>query len=143
MTHLKGTPISTQTFPTKSISSCPNTFDESFPKEEVGCPNPHKGKGRSLCVLQVKNSKPYTSINLEYCDMASSIQMNVVANLPIEEVLESSFCDTLCDVTSREDQTLVVCMQDLVDRLDDEIDSSYKNDLCPSSSSTYNLNKVP
>ncbi|KAF3632918.1 hypothetical protein FXO37_27266 [Capsicum annuum] len=42
----------------------------------------------------------------------------------------------------REDQTLVVSTQAIVDPLDDEIDSSCKNDLCPSSASPYNLNKV-
>ncbi|KAF3613823.1 hypothetical protein FXO38_36024 [Capsicum annuum] len=46
------------------------------------------------------------------------------------------------DVRLREDQTLVVSTQALVDPLDEEIDSSYKNDLCPSSASPYNLNKI-
>ena len=54
-----------------------------------------------------------------------------------------SFCDTLGIVKPHEDQTLIVGTQALVDPLDDEIDSPRKNDLCPSSASTYNLTKVP
>ncbi|PHT49002.1 hypothetical protein CQW23_13210 [Capsicum baccatum] len=69
--------------------------------------------------------------------------MGVVAALPSVEVLGSSFCDTLGDVRSREDQTLVVSIQALVDPLDDEIDSSRKNNLCPCSASPYNLSKTP
>ncbi|KAF3616644.1 hypothetical protein FXO38_34411 [Capsicum annuum] len=81
-------------------------------------------------------------MNLECCVVASSDQLDVVADLPRVEVFESPYGDTLGDIRLRRDQTLVVSMQALVDPLDDEIDSSCKNDLCPSSASPYNLNKV-
>ncbi|XP_047252974.1 uncharacterized protein LOC107848696 [Capsicum annuum] len=77
-------------------------------------------------------------MNVECCVVASSGQVDVVADLPRVEVFESPYGD----VRLREDQTLVVSTQALVDPLDDEIDSSCKNDLCPSSASPYNLNKV-
>ncbi|PHU23063.1 Glucan endo-1,3-beta-glucosidase [Capsicum chinense] len=66
----------------------------------------------------------------------------VVVDLRRVEVFESPYGDTLGDIRLCEDQTLVVSTQALVDRLDDEIDSSCKNDLCPSSASPYNLNKA-
>ncbi|PHT45719.1 hypothetical protein CQW23_14877 [Capsicum baccatum] len=81
-------------------------------------------------------------MNLECCVVASSGQLDVVADLPRLEVFESPYDHTLGDVRLREDQTLIVSTQALVDPLDDEIDSSCKNDLCSSSASPYNLNKV-
>ncbi|KAF3654762.1 hypothetical protein FXO38_15006 [Capsicum annuum] len=81
-------------------------------------------------------------MNVEYCDVASSIQIDVVTGLTRIEMHKSSFCDTLGVVRFYEDQTFVVSSQELVDPLDDKIDSSRKNNLCPSSASTYNLNKV-
>ena len=69
--------------------------------------------------------------------------MDVVADLPRVEVFDSPYGDTLGDVRLREDQTLFVSTQALVDPLDNEIDSPCENDLCPSSASTYNLTKVP
>ncbi|PHT30836.1 5-epiaristolochene synthase [Capsicum baccatum] len=47
-----------------------------------------------------------------------------------------------CDVRLREEQNLIVSMQALVDPLDDEIDSSRKNNLCPSSASPFNSSKT-
>ncbi|PHT28439.1 ADP,ATP carrier protein [Capsicum baccatum] len=101
-----------------------------FPREQVGYPDTHRDEDRSSCELRDKNVILYT-------------YMNVVSVLPCVGVHESSFCDTLDIVRSREDQTLVVSTQALVDPLDDEIDSPRENDLCPSGSSTYNLTKVP
>ncbi|PHU13150.1 hypothetical protein BC332_20080 [Capsicum chinense] len=99
-------------------------------REQVGYPDTRQDEDRSSCELRGKNVIPYT-------------YMNVVAVLPSVGVPESSFCDTLDIVRSHEDQTLVVGTQELVDPLDDEIDSPRKNDLCPSGASTYNLTKVP
>ncbi|PHT78402.1 hypothetical protein T459_16454 [Capsicum annuum] len=87
-------------------------------REQLGFPDTRQEQGRSSCELRV-------------------------ADLPRVEVFESPYGDTLGDVRLRKDQTLVVSTQALVDPLDDEIDSSCKNDLCPSSASPYNLNKVP
>ncbi|KAF3673258.1 hypothetical protein FXO37_07080 [Capsicum annuum] len=81
-------------------------------------------------------------MNLDCCVVASSGQLDIVADLPRVEVFKSPYGDTLGDVRSCEDQTLVVSIQALVDPLDDETNSSCKNDLCSSSASLYNLNKV-
>ncbi|PHT66528.1 hypothetical protein T459_30953 [Capsicum annuum] len=110
---------------------------------QVGCPDTLQDEFHSSCELRGKNAIPYAPIDLEYCVVASRSQVGVVADLPRVEVLESPFCDTLGIVRSHEDQTRVVGMQVLVDPLDDEIDSPYENDWCPSSASTYNLTKVP
>ncbi|PHT45845.1 hypothetical protein CQW23_15003 [Capsicum baccatum] len=111
-------------------------------REQVGYPNTRQEEGRSSCELRGKNTIPYTPMNLECCVVASSGQLDVVADLRRVEVFQSTFGDTLGDVRLREDQTLVVSTQALVDPLDDEIDSFYKNNLCPSSANLYNLNKV-
>ncbi|PHT43402.1 hypothetical protein CQW23_17427 [Capsicum baccatum] len=112
-------------------------------RKQVYCPETRQVEGHSSCELQGKNAIPYTPMNIEYCVVASRSQVGVVVDFPRVEVLESSFCDNLGIVRSHEDQTLVVGMQALVDPLDDEIDSPNENDLCPSSSSTYNFTKVP
>ncbi|PHU06532.1 hypothetical protein BC332_23021 [Capsicum chinense] len=111
-------------------------------RDQVDCPDTRQEEGRSSCELRGKNTIPYTPMNLECCVVASSRQLDVVTDLPRVEVFESPYGDTLGDVRLREDQTLVVSIQALVDLLDEEIDSSCKNDLCPSSASPYNLNKV-
>ncbi|KAF3663800.1 hypothetical protein FXO38_10448 [Capsicum annuum] len=111
-------------------------------REQLGCPNTRLEEGRSSCELRGKNTIPYTPMNLECCVVASSGQLDIVADLPRVEVFESPYCDSPRDVRLREDQILVVSTQALVDPLDDEIDSSCKNDLCPSSARPYNLNKV-
>ncbi|KAF3629541.1 hypothetical protein FXO38_27616 [Capsicum annuum] len=112
-------------------------------REQVRFPDIRQEEGLSSCELQGKNTIPYTPMNLVCCVVASRSQVGVVTALPRVEVLESSFCDTLGDVRSWEEQTLVVSTQALVDPLDDEIDSSLKNNLCPSSASPYNLSKTP
>ncbi|PHU05198.1 hypothetical protein BC332_26020 [Capsicum chinense] len=112
-------------------------------REQVRFPDIRQEEGRSSCELQGKNTIPCTPMNLVCCVVASRSQVGVVAALPRVEVLESSFCDTLGDVRSWEEQSLDVSTQALVDPLDDEIDSSLKNNLCPSSASPYNLSKTP
>ncbi|KAF3616932.1 putative protein kinase [Capsicum annuum] len=111
-------------------------------REQVRCLDTRQEEGRSSCELRGKNVIPYTPMNLVCCVVASKSQVGVVVALPSVEVIESSFCDTLGDVRSREDQTLVVSTQALVDPLDDEIDSSRKNNLCPFSASPYNSSKT-
>ena len=93
--------------------------------------------------LQGNKAIFYTPRNLNYCDVASSSKSGVVSDCLSEEVYESPFCDTPSVDRLHKDQTLFVSMQALVDPLDDKINSFRKNDLCPSSASTYNLNKVP
>ncbi|PHT59486.1 hypothetical protein CQW23_01849 [Capsicum baccatum] len=105
-------------------------YHMGVPREQVGYPDICQDEYCSSCELRGENVIPYT-------------HMNVVAVLPSVGVHESSFCDTLDIVRSHEDQTLIVGTQELVDPLDDEIDSPRKNDLCPSGASTYNLTKVP
>ncbi|PHT40090.1 hypothetical protein CQW23_18944 [Capsicum baccatum] len=91
-----------------------------------------------------------TNVILAYLDTMSRdlamenerSQVGVVATLPRVEVLDSPFCDALGIVTPLEDQTLAVGTQELVDPLDDEINSPRENDLCPSSASNYNFTKV-
>lgn len=56
---------------------------------------------------------------------------------------ESIFCDTIGVDRLHKDQTLIVRTQTLVDSLVDKINSFHKNDLSPSSASTYNFNKGP
>ncbi|KAF3674707.1 hypothetical protein FXO38_05092 [Capsicum annuum] len=107
--------------------------DESFPKEEVSFPNPHQGK----------STTSYNTININCCGVASNSQKGVVTDLPKVEMFKSFFCNTLGDIRSREDQTLVVSTKALVDPLDDEIDSSRKNNLCPSNARPYNSSKAP
>ncbi|KAF3648835.1 hypothetical protein FXO38_11375 [Capsicum annuum] len=70
------------------------------------------------------------------------VAIDVVVGLSRVEVHEFLFCNTLGVVRLHENQTLIVSTQALVVPLDYKIDSSHKNDLCPSSASTYNLNKV-
>ncbi|PHU17324.1 putative histone acetyltransferase HAC-like 1 [Capsicum chinense] len=111
-------------------------------REQVGFPNTCKEEGRSSCDLRDKNVIPNTSMNIECCVVACSGQLDVVMDLPRVEVFESPYGDTLGDVRSCEDQSLVISMQELVYPLDDKIDYSCKNDICPSSISPYNLNKV-
>ncbi|KAF3635674.1 Beta-glucosidase 11 [Capsicum annuum] len=112
-------------------------------REQMEFPDTHQEEVHSSCELRGKTVIPYTPISLECCDVASSGQLDVVTDLPRTEVFKSPYGDTLSDVRSCEYHTLVVSMQTLVDPLNDEIDFSCKNDLCPSSARPYNLNKVP
>ncbi|KAF3647579.1 hypothetical protein FXO38_18612 [Capsicum annuum] len=91
--------------------------------------------------LQGNKAIFYTPKNLNCCDVASSSQSGLVSDWISEEVYESPFCDTFGVNRLHKDQTLVVSAQALVDLLDDKINSFRKNDLCPSSARTYNLNK--
>ncbi|KAF3648173.1 hypothetical protein FXO38_18296 [Capsicum annuum] len=79
-------------------------------RDQVGCPDTRQEEGCSSCELQGKNIIPYTPMNLECCVVASSGQLDVVADLPRVEVFESPYGDTLGDVRLREEQTLVVLL---------------------------------
>ena len=80
---------------------------ESFPKEQMSCHDPNLGEGHTICELKGNNAISYTPINLEYCDVASSIQVNVVGGLP-KDLHKPSLCDTLGIARFHEDQILVV-----------------------------------
>ncbi|KAF3683251.1 hypothetical protein FXO38_00839 [Capsicum annuum] len=81
-------------------------------------------------------------VTKEYCEVASHSQVDVVGGLPKGELHEPYLCDTLSIVRLKEDPILVVSKQALVDPIDDKIDFSRTNDLCPSSARTSDLNKV-
>ncbi|KAF3677545.1 putative MFP1 attachment factor 1-like [Capsicum annuum] len=108
-----------------------------------GCHGTKSSEENTSHDLQGNKAIFYTPRNLNYCDVTSSSQSGEVLDWISEEVYESPFYDTLGVVRLHKDQTLVVSTQTLVDPLDDKIDYFRKNDLCPSSASTYNLNKVP
>lgn len=54
------------------------SYDESFPREQVGCHDTHHGEGRTSCDLWGKNAIFYTPTKVEYCDVDSSNQIDVV-----------------------------------------------------------------
>ena len=141
--------------PFKPLAESPNlgiSDEEISPKgnldiipcnvENEGYHNANPSEEHTSHVLQGNKAIFYTFLNLKCCDVASSGQSSVVLDFLSEEVCESSFCDTLGVVRLHKDQNIVLSTQALVDPLDDKINSFHKNDLCPSSASTYNLNKV-
>ncbi|XP_047263448.1 uncharacterized protein LOC107860413 isoform X1 [Capsicum annuum] len=142
--------------PFKTLAENPNfgiSDEEVSPKgnlgifpcnvEHEGCHDAKPSDEHTSYDLQGNKAILCTYRNLNYCDVASSGQSGVVSDLLGVEVYGSSFCDTLGVDRLYKEQTLFVSTQALVDPLDDKINSFCKNDLCPSSDSTYNLNKVP
>ncbi|PHT72694.1 hypothetical protein T459_23479 [Capsicum annuum] len=103
--------------------------------------NEGMNQGKSFKKLPLMSA--FKRSKLECCDVASSSQVDVVVGLTKGELHESSLCDALDISRLQEDPILVVSKLALVDPIDDKIDSSRKNDLCPPNASTCNMNKYP